>query len=307
MLHRRRVLAAKIETTVGTDITPGATDATVQVFDAEMQADITMSPRQRQGGFSPIPSVAGMLGGTCKFSIHAIGGASNPAWASLFLPACGLINTSLVWTPETNPPGTGGVKTLTISLYRDGTLEKLVGAMGNAVFNFVAGQIVKVDFTFKGVYSSATLLSDTSIVAPTYVTTVPPRFSTAAFTVGAVTPKFASATLDLGNEIILRESQETASGYHSALIVDRNITLKCDPEAVLVATYSPRSDWTAGTERALAWGLGTTGNKIAFAAPKAQVVNVQEGSRNKNQIDSIDYQLNGSSSLGDDELTLTFS
>ncbi len=181
--------------------------------------------------------------------------------------------------------------------------------MGNVVFNFVSGQIVKADFEFKGIYSSTTLLSDTSILAPTYVTTVPPRFQTAAFTVGAVTPRMATMTLDLGNNVILRESQETASGYLSALITDRRITLKCDPEAVLAATYNPRADWAVfpPTERALAWNLGATGNKIAFAAPKAQVTNVQEADRNKNQIEQIDYQLNGSSSLGDDELTLTFS
>jgi hypothetical protein len=312
MLQKRRVLAAKIETTVGTDITPAAADGTVQAYNAEMNADIDMFTRERQGGFSPIPAVTGMRGGTCKFSIDLTVGNTAPVWASTFLPACGLTNltATTVWQPDTNVPGaaasTGRVaspKTLTISLYRDGAMEKLIGAAGNAVFNFMAGRPVKVDFTFRGVY---VVESAATILAPTYVTDVPPRWASAAFTVNAVAQKAATMTLDLGNEIILRESQDTAQGYHSALITDRTIKLTVDPEAVLPATYDPRADWLAGTERVLSTVL-TGVSALTFGAPKLQVMKVTDGNRNKNMIENIEYQLNGSSSLGDDELTLTFS
>jgi hypothetical protein len=298
-------MAAKHETTVGTAIALSAADAVFNVFDATMQPSSEYTERKAQGaGLSPLPGVLGGQSGTCTFMVELTGGATVPAWAATFLPACGLKNTSGVFTPESIPPegASSGAKTLTIGLYEDGKLKKLHGAMGNAVFNFVAGKVVSIEFTFTGVWDAPT---DVALLAPTYPTTAPLRFAAAALTIGSVSPAIAEMTLDLGNVVTLREHQDQVSGFHSAVITDRRLNGTITLEAAKVATYDPYGDWLARTERALAFALGSVGNRAQFAAPRLQLTGPQEGERNGLQTDALAYQLNRSAAAGDDELTLT--
>src|SRR5690606_13116157 len=124
----------------------------------------------------------------------------------VFLPACGWVENAGVFTPKTAPPGTvAGVKTLTIGTYEDGLFKRLRGCMGNAVFTFIAGQKVMVAFTFTGIWDDP---SDVAILTPTYPTTKPPRFANSGFSIGGSggwEPKLEQLTIDLGNEVVLRE------------------------------------------------------------------------------------------------------
>lgn len=303
MLAKRRILAAKIETTVGTAISLSASDATFNVFDVSIQPDIPFTPRQGQSAFSGLTGTYEATAGTAKFSCELTGGASIPAWATTFLPACGLVASSLVMSPQTNPPGSGGVKTLTIGAYIDGIFKSIKGAMGNAVFRFAAGKRVMVDFEFKGVWVAP---SDVALIAPTWTTVAPLRFVSSGLAIGAANPKCANLTIDLGNDVQLREDSGTATGLISAVIADRKMKGTIDPEAALVATRDNHGDWLARTEAALAISLGGATNGVAFAAPKLQFSNIQEAERNGQYIDAIDFVLNRSASAGDDELTITF-
>ena len=65
--------------------------------------------------------------------------------------------------------------------------------------------------------------------------------------------------------------------------------------------------WLLRTEQALAIDLGSTNNSADISAPKLQFVIVQEGDRNANQIDDIEFQLNRSAPAGDDELEIDLS
>jgi hypothetical protein len=303
MLAKRRVLAAKIETTVGTAISLAAADATFNAFNVSIQPDIPFNAREGQGNFSGLTGTLDAYGGTAKFSMELTGGASIPAWATTFLPACGMVASSLVMSPQTNPPGTGGVKTLTIGSYVDGIWRSIKGAMGNAVFRFEAGKRVMVDFEFKGIWVPPT---DVAILAPTYTTVAPLRFVSSGLTVGAFAAKCANITIDLGNQVVLREDSADSSGFISAMITDRKMKGSMDPEAALVATRDNLGIWLARTEGALAISLGASTNGVAFAAPKLQLTNVQEANRNDIYTENLDFVLNRSASLGDDELTITF-
>lgn len=303
MLAKKRVLAAKIETTVGTAISLSASDATFNVFNASIQPDIPFNARESQSAFSGLTGSYEGLGGTAKFSCELTGGSSIPAWATTFLPACGMVASSLVMSPQTNPPGSGGVKTLTIGSYVDGIWRSIKGAMGNAVFRFEAGKKVMVDFEFKGIWVPPT---DVALITPTWTTVAPLRFVSSGLAIGAANPKCANLTIDLGNQVILREDSGTSSGYISACITDRKMKGTIDPEAALVATRDNLGDWLARTEAALAISLGASTNGVAFAAPKLQFTNVQEANRNDMYVEQIDFVLNRSASAGDDELTITF-
>jgi len=312
LLAKRRVMAAKVETTVGTAETLTATEGAFNIFEASMQPNINFNERQGQGVFSPLPGVLGAYGGTVSFRVEVHGsgsaGSPSPAWASTLLPACGLYDDSDVFKLESKAPAAGAnTKTVTLGVFEDGLYKKLAGCMGNAVFNFTAGQVASIDFTFTGIWADP---EDSAIIAPTYPTVIPPRVAGVELTIGSWSPVFQSLSFDLGNEVTLREDAQQTSGYISAVITGRRITGTINPEATLVATHDIYGDWKDGTEAALAFAVGSgsaDGNCVDVAAPKLQWTNVQEGDREGINIDEGSFQLNRSVAAGDDELTITFS
>lgn len=304
LLTRKSVLAAKIETTVGTAIALSASDGACNIYDAKMTPDITADDRIGQGSFSRIPSVPGAYGGTCTFKTDLVGGSTDPFWGTVFLPACGYVGSGGAYSPVTGPPGgAGGVKSLTIGLYENGRVRKMRGCMGNAVFRMTAGKPVMVEFTFRGIFDTP---ADATILAPTYPTTRPLKFVSSSLAIGSWSPQVSEVVLDLGNNVILREDSSDPSGYVSAIITDMQPKGTMDPEAALVATDDPYGDWLGIVEAALAISLGTTDAGVDFDAPKCQITKVDDGDRNLIRTDPIEFQLNRSASAGDDHLVITF-
>ena len=304
ILKRKRVLAAKIETTPGTAVSLTAADAAMNIFDAEIQPQIEFVERQGQGSFSQLPGTLGPEGGVATFATELVGGATVPKWASTLLPACGFVDASNVFSPKSEAPGSN-VKTLTIALYQDGIVKKLRGCAGNVVFKFLAGKVVRVEFTFTGIWVAPT---DTAILSGiTYPTTSPLRLVSSALTVGAWSPKIAELTLDIGSQVVMREDAADASGYAHGLITGRKVSGSMNPESTLAATNNIFGDMTSRNEKALSAVLGSTGNKCTFAAPKLQWTNPQTADRGDLQTDQAAFQLNRSASAGDDELTITFA
>lgn len=304
LLRRKRLLAAKVETTIGTAQTLAQADAAMNIFESSIEPTTEFLPREGQGSFSPLYGTLAGSKGEVKFWTELTGGASPPLWATTFLPSCAWINTSGVFTPSSNAPGVGGVKTLTIGFFEDGLYKQLRGCMGNPVFMFRTGHPVKVEFHYTGIWDAPT---DVPNLTPTYPTVQPLKFVSAGLGIGSWAPKIAELTIDGGNEVHLREDPNDASGYISAMISGRHIHGKLNPEASKVADQDSYGQWLSLAQQALAIALGTTGNGVAFAAPKLQFHKISEGDRNKIQIDEIEFQLNRSSSAGDDELSVTFT
>lgn len=307
LIRRRRVLAAKIEETVGTAITLSAADGTINCYNANIEPTIQYLEREGQGSaLSPLPGTLAAYSGTATFSVALIGGASAPAWATTLLTACGMKHNAGTFTPESKPPelNGSGAKTITIGSYQDGRYKQLFGCMGNAVFNFVAGQLVMIDFTFFGLWSTPT---DVAMIAPTYDTVAPLRFVSSSLAIGSVHPKVSAMTIDLGNQIALRQDPGTSTGLHSAVIVGRRMRGAMTIESSLVGTYDPHGDWLARTERQLSFTLGTPGNQVAFTAPKMQITNVRPGDIDGVDADVLEFQFNRSAAAGDDELSIAIA
>lgn len=304
MLYKKRVFAAKVETTPGTAESLTATEGVFNAYVPVTQPDIPFEEREGQGAFSPLSGVPNARSGTVNFEVDMLlGSGALPTWASVLLPACGFVEDTGVFAPVTESPGTN-VKTLTIGTYEDGMFKRIKGAVGNPVFTFTSGMNVRVAFSFTGIWVPPT---DVAIIAPTYPTTAPLRFAGAtALTLGAATPKIQQMTLDFGNTITLREDATDISGYSTAIITGRRITGSINPESVLVATKDYYGEWIARTEQALALTLSQGGLSVAFAAPKLQWTNVQGGDRNGMAIEDLSFVLNRSAAAGDDELTITF-
>ena len=307
LLRKKSLLAAKIETTSGTAEALVAADAAFNVFDLSMQPNIAFTERQGNGSFSQMPAVRELMGGTCTFRTEIYGNGSGgvPGWASTFLPACGFVNSAGTFSPKSLLPGTD-VKTITLAAFVDGKRHLMRGCSGTFTVNLESGKIASINWTFTGAWSST---SDVANLAPTYPTALPLRVANATFTIGSWTPCFQNMTLDVGNEVYLREcaASSDASGYRSAVITGRKVTGSINPEGELIATRDNYGDWIASTERAFSLAIANATDKLTIAMPKFQIQNLQDGDRNGLLIDEITFQANRSADAGNDELTFAFA
>ena len=291
LLRRVRVLAASIEAEPGTAESLDATDAAFNVFDPKIQQGFEMAEREQQGGFGLLPASPGGRLGTVTFSIELTAPGVQPGWAAVFLPGCGMGFSATKYLLDTIPPeGAGSTQeTLTIAVYENGLRKSIYGAMGSVRFTFTAGKRAMAEFTFTGIWAPPT---DVAILAPNYPTDPPLRFETSALAVGAWTPAVQELSLDLGNEVYVREDSTKAAGYSSACIAMRKVTGSINPEAGLVATKNIYGEHLASTEASLSFVCRSGNDSATFSATKLQWMNPQEAERNGIQSDDIGFNLN---------------
>jgi len=304
LLARKKVLAAKIETTVGTAISLTGSDAAFNVFDATIQPTIEFVSRMGQAAFGSITGSVGQASGTLTFRTELFGDGAGgvPGWASTLLPACGFTNSTGTFSPKSEAPGSN-VKTLTMGLYVDGVFKSIRGAVGNCVVTIVPGKPVDLNWTFTGAWVTPT---DVALLAPTYPTLLPMRATSGTVTLGAFAPCFSSMTIDFGNQIVPRTCAASTNGLHSYIITNRMPVGTLDPEAKLVASYPAYGEWITSVERVMTATFSDATDNVSFVGSKFQLTNVQEADREGLQTDTLTYQLNRGNG-GNDELTIDFS
>jgi hypothetical protein len=307
LLYRKRVFAAKVETTVGTAETLTGSEASFNAENFSIQPNVPITRRQGQGGFNYLPGIPEGMQGTCtvRFGM-SYNGTTLPTWASVLMPACGYVATGLVLSPVTQGPGgAGGVKTITIGEYKDGKLSVLSGAMGAWKIIAETGKQAVIEFTFTGKYS--TNETDEAILSPTYPTVLPVRVANGALTFNSVALCTSMVEFDSGNNVTMRECVNASdrSGFISAIVTDRAPVITANPESVLVATQNRDSLWLTSSAQAFSMQIGTTGNSITVAAPKAQIENKQQADRNGIMADDLTFLCTAGSAV-DTELTITF-
>ena len=309
LLKRLQVMSAKVETTIGTAETLTATEGVFNAYELSIQASIDVEERESQGSFNYLSGVPGARQGKMTFKTDlGWNGTTMPTWASVLLPCCGFVESTQVYTPRSEGLG-ANVKSATIGIHQNGIFKKLAGAVGTFKIVCPAGKVAMIEWEFTGVWQAVT---DTTIIAPTYPTDTPIRFASATVTYDSVVQVVENVTIDAGNEVIMREDPATAGGFISGLIVSRKPMITTNPEATLVATDDPFGDWLAASEAVFSCGLdGPTGlvtnGTIVISAPKAQIINVQEGDRNKLLINEIEMSCNKNGATANQELAITFT
>jgi hypothetical protein len=308
MLKRKRILAAKIETTTGTAEVLAAADAAFNAYNVTIQTDIEKTPREGQGSLGHLFSVTGGHKGKVTFSIDLgwDGTSAEPLWADTFLPACGLVKSTNTFRPSSTVPSTS-VKTLTIGVYEDGLFKSIRGASGNMKLNCEAGKMVTAEFEFSGIWVAPT---DVALIAPTYPTVAPLRYARGVTTFNSVALQCQTVTLDLANTVTYRESSATGneSGYISTVITNRRPIVTVNPEAKLVATRDDFGQFLASTEASLVFEIGgPSSSKIVFTAPKASLESIAEGDRNMLQTNDITFLCGQNGSTADQEIELVFT
>ena len=298
-----------METTVGTDASLAVGDGALNAYDIMFQASIPEETREAQGSFDYLGSIPGGRTGTATFKtdIGWDGSATLPFWATVLLPACGWVNTSGTFdrVPEA-PGGSGGVKTLTLGCYMNGKLKKLTGAMGDFRMVFPTGRACYIEWTFTGVWNAPT---DVAMIAPTYPTDEPAiRYASGTATYNSAALKVEQVAISAGNEITMREDPTNASGFCNAVVTNAHSSISANPEAALVATRDPYGQWIAATEAALTVAVnGPGGSDINISAPKAQIVNNQEGDRNRIVTDELEFKCQKNGATANEALTFTFN
>ena len=305
LLRRRAVFAAKVEGTIGTAEALTGAEGAFNAEDFMIQPNVPITRREGQGGFNYLPGVAEGMQGTCTVRMGmSYDGTTVPTWASVLFPACGWIQSTGVFSPLSEGPGSN-VKTITIGHYKDGKRSLLSGAMGTFKIMAPTGKTAMIEFTFTGKYS--TNETDTALIAPTYPTVLPLRVAAGALTWNSVALCTSNVEVDAGNSVIMRECMNATdrSGFISAIVTNRQPVITADPESVLVATQDRDALWLTSSPQAFSMQIGTTGTSVTIAAPKAQLENKQQGNRNDILTDDLTWLATAGSSA-DTELTITF-
>jgi len=191
-LARRRILAAKIETTVGTAVSLSSSDTGFLAYDIVIVNETEKSTREGQGAFGYLSSVPGGYKGriTFKTDIDWDGTATEPAWAETFFPSCGWVKTGQVYYPISQAPGESlGVKSLTIAVYQadaaTSKVKKLKGCMGTFKLNCPTGANNKafIEWDYQGVWVPE---ADDSFITTTHPTSQPLRYRNSTTTWNSV-------------------------------------------------------------------------------------------------------------------------
>jgi len=308
-VYRMNMLGAAVESTVGTSVFSGMDDddTLFHVMNVDVQTEIDYARRTLQGSLSNLTSVHGPRSRVVTFSLFAYGAGSAglPTWANIFLPACGLKETtaSFWYTPSSLQTDH---TSLSLAVYKDGKVTKVRGARGNVNINFVHGRPIEFQFEFRGVYDGEE--DEANPTGQSWPTIVPPRVGSAAVSLGSFTPVLSQFNINSQNVVELRPTIANDDAWISAIIVDRAFGGSADPEDELVATNDYFAQVKAHTEQALSIAVGTVQyNKITITAPKFQWNTITETNRQGLNALNATFTLNADLANGsDNEIKIFF-
>lgn len=301
--ERKTVIAAKAEGTPGTAEALTATEAVFfgYVEPGAYTENIPIIGRPSMTGGQHAPAHGGRAGSvTFEVDLAGKGASGLPYWATVLLPACGgSLSTATYSFGYTVAP-------ITIALYIDGIVRKLVGAVGTFTISLRAGQPGRVRFTFVGKLAAD---ADVAVLAPTYESVQPPRWANNAYTVGGYAMPASLLTVNLGatTKLIEDVAATDSTGFGYGTITDLAPTAQTDPEAVTVATKDWYTILTGVTTAALSCAVGTAANNTITIAGTVAVTKTDAGSRDRIVVRNLDLQFVWTGLAATSPFTIVFS
>lgn len=300
MLTQNSQVAIKIETVEGTKENLAAANVILASTAKFTPSQDAYKRNIASGSLSPFSTVPGARSATISFDVELAGAATAgtaPNYSAA-LRACGVGETIVASTSVTYKPITTGAPSATVAIYEDGKIKRIWGARGTCKISFPTGKPAIMSFTFTG--ADFEDVDGTLLTGVTYPALLPPVFMGVTWSIGGYAAVINSMDLDLGNKLALRSSPASQSGYLSALITDRESTIKFDPEEVLAATNDFWAAWRSGSLVALNAAMGSAvGNRIGVTAPKVQYQTLSPGEREK--LATLDITGLLTRNAGDDE------
>ena len=300
-------LAAKVEATEGTKETLALADA-IMIANIKFSPDIEQYARNiLRGTLSRTMSVSGKRQARITFDVELKGSGTAgtaPDFGRLLL-ACGFSETIVGATSVTYKPATNSLtNSISISAYMDGMVMKMWGARGNVKLEINSGKPGILHFEFLGADFE---VLDLALLAPSYTTVTPVAFLNANLLLDAYAAIVSKVDIDVGNQLALRESVNTISGFLSCLITGRDPKGSMDPELPLVGGYDFFGKWKVpATLGALSLAAtGSAGNICTVSCPKVRTMKIDPGERNGIRSLGVDFQ--PTLSAGDDEISIALT
>lgn len=317
---RNTLIAAKLETTSGTDALPtGAANAILISEQNVTPVDAKGVDRNVIRGYmGASEQLVGTISKKVSFSVELAGSGTAgtaPAYDSL-LQACGM-SAALLSTPARveYAPVSSGMKTCTIYYYDDGVLHKLVGAKGTFTLSAKIGEIPKLKFEFTGLDGGDVTGTDTGnfssfkkpvVMTKTNVTDI---LFGGTYAAGAVTG--GQGYISTGIELQLGNSVNyipTLSG-EGIDITDRAVAgnIELDLSAPDEITFI--SNVKANITQSAALTIGTAaGNRALIWMPNVQLINHKKVDQNGRRFIGFDLRVTPTvSGSGNDELRLIYN
>ena len=310
-LVERGVLAAKIETVKGTANAPVAVDGGLEISDVSLNTDITVVERDPiAASFDDPKAIRGNRISRVTFKSPIVGGTTAgsrpPHWA--LLRACGMTEAisagvSVTYTPTT---ASSTQETVTIDLYLDGILHRIVGAMGTFRKTVAENDTPMFEFEFHGVYVAP---SDTALLSGVaYQAVSPPAPLGATLTFRSQTLVSTGWTFDLANSVVVRQDITQAGGVIHAVITNRKPVITTDPEVELVATFDFWSNVVNANSGEFNGTIGSAaGNTVRLLAPNAEITTAEPGDREGLRILNLTLKPRRLVSAGEDHASLRYT
>lgn len=305
---KRTVLLAKQEVTYGNDPTPVNTADAIEAYDVALTINADMKERAPgNSDISMFPEERGKTSVELAFStkIQGSGTAGTRSRQDPLFQACGMDSIVVSSTSVTNNPLSATFKSVTIWVYIDGIIHKVVGCVGDMELDFTSGEFGVVSWTFKGIYAIPT---DQAIVDPTFDTPDPEIVKAATFTFGSYAAIIEKLTFKLGNAIAERPDFNQTEGIKGYCITGRNPEGSMTVEAVLRAESNADffSYFQNRTVKSLSFVLGGSAGNIltwtsAFCFLRAPVWGDREGQR------TFELAFQVARSSGNDEWALAWT
>ena len=215
------------------------------------------------------------------------------------------------WRVMVYPPGILTVPVsdcfdyLSIYLWNDGLLYKMIDAQGTFTVDATAGNYGTIEFTFTGQFQ--TILDTVLPTDEVFETTLPQQIELSLFTWGSNRSLLTEQwTLDQANNVVPRPDINLTDGFSGVRISDRTPAGGFNPQAELVATEDFWGDFSTGKTKVFTARAGTAvGNQVILYAPRVQVSEIGFGDRDG--IRTFDMSMLFKRLSGNDEVEWVFA
>lgn len=310
LLSRKRLLLAKLETTVGQDPTPTVGSNAILVRNVEvtpLEVD-TVNRELIRPFLGQADQLLAQQRVLINFEVELAGsGAAGtaPAYGPL-LQACRCTETVVSSTSVTYAPNSDATpKSVTIYFNNDGVLHAATGCRGTFTLNAEVGAIPFISFEMTGKFNNP---SDVSISAPTYANQAAPLVfkngNTSNFQVFSYSGAVQSLSFELANEVIYRE---LVGGTKSIEVVNRAPSGECMIEAPTMAQKNFFTLATGSSTGNLTFQHGSSAGNIAtFTAGQIDLGGPSYSDQDGIQMLTLPY-IATPTSAGNNEFSLVYT
>lgn len=317
MLSRQTVVWTKRETTYGTD--PAMTssegllawDVNLDIKGEQLVRDVLRDT------LSPIAHVIGMKEVELSFKteIKGIGAAPGTA-ANLqvfeldrLLSGCsfntGTINgTSITYALISNDSSLNSLSFYVhVGDTNSGNRHKIVGSRGTVKFNLEAGKFGVAEWKFNGLYTAVIATTLPGLVGVSSLQ--PPIVYNSSFQIGGFSPVCSKAEIDLGVDVVRRESLNSVAGVHSFRQTERKPKLSFNADAVVESSNPFWGDWDGSVTDTFGITIGTNAQNRIDISGYFEYIQPKYGDSDGVRVYDIEAAIVSSApSTGNDELTI---